>query len=614
MAKASNSVSKVAIWILMGLLILSLGGFGITQLGGSARSLGEVGSKQIDVDQYARQLSQEINLLASQRGSAVPFAEAQQLGIDTAVLARLIRIRALDHETVQLGLSVGDTTLREEVLDIAAFRGLDGQFDREAYAFALEQAGLSEAQFETRLREEAARNLLQSAISLGATMPETYSRIIADFAGETRAITLMRLDETLLDAPLAEPTEQELREFHAGNPELFQIPATRQITYVLLTPDMLVDTVTVDEARLRAAYEERASQYNTPERRLVERLPFLDQAAADAAAAQLEVSGTTFEALVEERGLTLADVDLGDVGRLELDAAGEAVFGAEVGDVVGPLPSTLGPALYRVNGILPAQNIPFEEARTELQAELARAQAERLVASLAEDFDDQLAGGATLEQLAAETQVTLGTIDWHAGSDADIAGYAAFQDAAERVAQGDFPQIEVLADGGIFALRLDGTSEARDATFEEAGEDVRALFEADRLETALAALAETLKTQLTGGEEPAALGLTPREEPTVNRSSFLAGVPQGTVDAVFEMDVDQIEIVSGFGSVTLVRLDSITPASENPEVERVRQELSQSVSQSLGQTLLQVYTDDALRRAGSRIDRAMLQAVHVNFP
>ncbi|MEO0936888.1 MAG: SurA N-terminal domain-containing protein [Pseudomonadota bacterium] len=614
MAKASNPVSKTAIWILMGLLILSLGGFGITQLGGSARSLGEVGDKQIDIDQYARQLSQEINFLASQRGSAVPFAEAQQLGIDRAVLGRLVRARALDHETAQLGLSVGDATLREEILAIQGFRGIDGQFDRDAYAFALEQAGLSEAQFEARLREEAARNLLQAAIVSGTEMPDTYSRILADYAGETRALTLMRLDEGILDAPLPAPAEQDLREFHAGNPDLFQIPATRQITYVLLTPDSLVDSVEVPEDQLRALYDDRAAQYNTPERRLVERLPFLDGAAADAAAAQLEVGGTSFEALVAERGLTLADVDLGDVGRLELDAAGEAVFGAAVGDVVGPLPSPLGPALFRVNGILPAQSTSFEEARAALQAELARDRAERLIAGLAEDFDDQLAGGATLEQLAEETQLELGQIDWHDAVDADIAAYPSFSEAAARATSGDFPQIELLEDGGVFALRLDGESPARNATYEEAGEDVRALFEADRLETALGARAEALVAELEGGADPAALGLSPRAEPSVTRSTFLPGTPQGTIDRVFEMAPGDLEVVTGFGAVTILRLDAVTPASENPEVEQVRADLAASVSQQLGQTLLQIYTDDTLRRAGSRIDQRTLQAVHVNFP
>ena len=142
---------------------------------------------------------------------------------------------------------------------------------------------------------------------------------------------------------------------------------------------MLLDSVAIEESTLRAEYEASEAEYNRPERRLVERLVYLDATAADRAAAQLEVEGTTFEALVQERGLNLADVDLGDVTRLELDAAGEAVFAAEVGDVVGPLPSNLGPALFRVNAVLPAQNTPFEEAEPRLRQRLALDAARRQV-------------------------------------------------------------------------------------------------------------------------------------------------------------------------------------------------------------------------------------------
>ena len=51
--------------------------------------------------------------------------------------------------------------------------------------------------------------------------------------------------------------------------------------------------------------------------------------------------GADLRALRKARGLTLADVDIGDVTLAELGEAGVGVFAADVGSVVGPLPSTL---------------------------------------------------------------------------------------------------------------------------------------------------------------------------------------------------------------------------------------------------------------------------------
>ena len=42
-------------------------------------------------------------------------------------------------------------------------------------------------------------------------------------------------------------------------------------------------------------------------------------------------------------------------------------FRTSVGDIVGPFDSDLGPALFRINGILDAQTVTLEDARGELE-------------------------------------------------------------------------------------------------------------------------------------------------------------------------------------------------------------------------------------------------------
>ncbi|MEW9920689.1 peptidyl-prolyl cis-trans isomerase [Marimonas sp. MJW-29] len=613
MAK-SGGIGKTAMWVLMGLLILGLGGFGAVNLSGNIRSIGTVGSKSIPVDSYARQLQNEIRAIEQQTGQQLPFARAQEIGLDRAVLQRLVRNRALDHEASEIGLSIGDAALREEILAISAFQGVNGEFDREAYRFALQQGGLSEAEFETSLREEAARTLLQGAILGGVRMPTAYGETLVNYVGEQRSFTWSLLDESTLAAPLPEPTDADLRAFYEANADLFVLPETKRITYALLTPDALVDEIEVPEDELRSEYDARANEYNQPERRLVERLVFSDEAAAEQAAANLEVGGTTFRALVEDRGLSLSDIDLGDVGRLELDAAGEAVFAAEVGAVVGPLPSPLGPALFRVNGILPAQNVSFEEARPALQQELAISRAVRAVEARAEEFDDRLAGGATVEQLAEETQMELGRIDWTPETDEGIAAYNDFREAASALKIGDFPKIEQLDDGGIYAMRLDEELQERPNPFEDARDDVRAAWEEEQVVTALSAqVNDLIGTLVTEGAFEAA-GLDAIVETDMTRDAFVDGTPPGFMAEVFELEAGGVAVLPGEGSVVVVRLDEITPASEDAQSAALLAQLNAQLNQTLAADLFNIYADDVVRRAGPQVDPRALQAVHVNFP
>jgi peptidyl-prolyl cis-trans isomerase D len=613
MAK-SGGIGKTAMWILMGLLILGLGGFGAVSFNGNINSIGTVGSKTIPVNNYARQLQNEIRAIEQQTGQQLPFAQAQQIGLDRAVLQRLVRNRALDHENSELGLSIGDESLREEILRMAAFQGVDGKFDREGYRFALEQGGVSEAEFETSLREEAARTLLQGAILGGVKMPQAYAETLVNYVAEQRSFTWSQLDADSLATPLATPTTEQLRSYYDENVDRFMLPETKKITYAMLSPDALLNEVEVPEEELRSEYEARSNTYNQPERRLVERLAFSDEESANQAAAALEVGGTRFRNLVEDRGLTLADIDLGDVSRLELDAAGEEVFAAETGDVVGPLPTTLGPALFRINGILPAQSTSFEEARTELHEELALSRAIRAVEVRARDLDDQLAGGATLEQMANETQMELGTINWDAETSEGIAAYADFREAASALKEGDFPKIDQLDDGSVFAMRLEEELAERPEPFEDALEEIRADWTSEQTVSALTAQATGLIATLGGDASFEAAGLDAIVETDQTRSAFVDGAPAGFMSEIFDMEVGNVTVLPGEGTVVIVRLDAITPPAEDAERTALLGRLGEQLDQALAQDLFNIYADDVTLRAGTQVDPRALQAVHVNFP
>ncbi len=614
MAKKGFSLSKTAVWVLMGLLILGLGGFGAINLSGNLRSIGSVGDKSISVDQYARQLQQEIRAIEAQTGESLPFARAQEMGLDRAVLQRIVRNRALDHEAAEMGISIGDATLRDEIVAISAFQGIDGNFDREGYRFALQQSGMSEAAFETSIREEAARGLLQRAILGGVSMPNTYARTLVDYVAEERSFTWARLSADDLDTPVAEPTEEELQAFYDANSEDFMLPASKSITYAWLRPEDLLDEVEVPEDELRAEYDARSDEYDQPERRLVERLVFANEEAANQAAAALEVDGTTFEALVEERGLALADVDMGDIAKSDLDAAGDAVFTAESGEIVGPLPSSLGPAIFRVNGILPAQNVPFEEAREVLEETLAISRATRAVEARAQEIDDRLAGGATLEDLAKETKMNLGAIDWTQESSEGIAAYGAFREAAAGLSADAFPQIDQLEDGGIFAMRLDETKPERPEPFEQARDAVQTAWRNAQIVEALTAKAESLTTELAkeGGFEAA--GLEPKLGEGMTRSSYVDGTPDNFMDQVFDLDEGGVAVLPAGDHVVVLRLDAVTPAGENDETQALMDRLSQQLDQALAQGLFDIYSNAVMRDADPQIDQRAVSAVHVNFP
>ncbi|MCR9155816.1 MAG: SurA N-terminal domain-containing protein [Rhodobacteraceae bacterium] len=610
MAMGKGKLSKTFIWILMGLLIVGLAGFGATSLSGSARSVATVGEKEVSTDAYLRSLRTEINAFAAQAGRAVPMSEAQMLGIDRQVLAQLVTARGLDNEAARIGMSVGDEVVADQLLQIPSFQSADGSFNREAYSFALRNQGLSESEFEEQLRDDTSRTILQSALIAGNTLPDTYIDTLLSYTGETRDFTWARLTGSNLQTGLPEPSDADLQAYYDDNVANYTLPELRDITYAWITPEMIVDTVEVDEDSLRASYDERFDEFNLPERRLVERLVFSTEDAASEALNRLG-DDFTFEDLVAERGLALSDIDLGDVTRDTLEGAAEGVFSSETGDVVGPLPSTLGPALFRINAVLDAQSTSFDDARPDLRGELALDRARRVIETLAQTIDDELAAGATLEEVADTTEAQLGQIEWFPGADGEIAAYDAFREAANALNEGDFPEVLQLGDGGVFAMRLNRIQPPAPQPIEDVIDQVRQGWDTREQTAQLMAQAEELAASLATGSSFQDLNLLPQSENGLGRNAQIADLPVGLLTAVFEMRVGDTRAVAGIGEVIVLKLDAITPVDRSDgDIEMLAQALRNQASNSIAEDLFRAFATDVQQRAGVEINQPAINAVH----
>jgi peptidyl-prolyl cis-trans isomerase D len=613
--RRKGGLSRAVVWIILALVIVGLGGYGAVNFGGRIESIGKVGDTPIPIERYARALNEEMRALQAQTGQNFTLSQLQAFGLDRAILARVVGEVALEDEAARAGISVGDVELGRQLREIGAFKGLDGNFDRQAYEFALDRLGMSAREFEEQLRAEIARTILQAGIVSAIETPPVLVDTLVAWLGERRDVTWARIGPEDIEGEIGLPTEEDLKAYYEEHAERYTLPETKVITYAWLTPDMLIDRIEVDEAALRELYEARRDQYDQPERRLVERLVFPDAASAEAARARLDAGEITFEELVAERGLKLEDIDLGDVTREDLGEAGDEVFALSEPGIVGPVETPLGPALFRVNGILPAQKVGFEEAREELLQEYAADQAARLVGEQIEPISDLLAGGATLEELAQETDMELGHIEWTPQSEDGIAAYEAFREAAAAAQPGDFPEVSELDDGGIFALRVDEIRPPTLPPLEEVREQVIADWQRDLRALRMAEKAAALADAIERGADMAALGLELSEEKGLKRDSFLEGVPADFTRTLFAMKPGEARVVRGEDAAFLLRLDAVHAADpDDPDLAATRERISERYAQAVAQDVLAAFTEAVEAEAGISLDTAAINAVHAQFP
>ncbi len=611
MAQKSNK--RYGAWIIVGVILLGLAGFGTGGLNGTIRNLGTVGDKEVPVASYQRALNEQIRALSAQFGQQVTFQQAQAFGLDQAALNQVILLRTLDNEADNLGVSVGDQNVFERLQAIPSFQGAGG-FNRETYRLALQQSGQSAAEFEAGLREETARTLLQGAVVGGIPTPAAFADTLIQYASESRSITWAAVLPQMLTAPLRGATEADLQAYYDANPDEFTAPETREITYAWLTPTMIVEKMDVSDVAIEQLYNDRIDQFVQPERRLVERLVYRDDARAAAAIAQVAAGEATFEDLVAERGLELTDVDLGDVDRETLGDAGDAVFAAAPGEVVGPFNSSLGPALFRMNAVLAAQETTLQEATQQLREELAAEAAREYINDNADPIVDLIAGGATMADLAARTDMELGTISWTADTFDGIAAYDAFRREAAAVQEGQFAEIHDLADGGIFALTLDGITPPTLRPLDEVRDAVNAAWRAQAQQEAVIAQAEEIAATILPLTSFDTLDLIPTVEAGLTRRSFVEGTPPDFNAQIFEMNLGEVRVIDAVDRALIVRLDDIQPPDlTDPSVIAQRDALAENASVGIAQDVFDAYATSLLQQTEQNINQATINAVNAQF-
>lgn len=581
--------------ILFGVLVVSFAVWGVGDLdmGGAGTPVASVGEEKVTVEDFANGLAREMQSVSRRTGQPVDRAQAEAMGLPQSLLGRMVRDAALNEEARRLGISADDHALREAILASPSFQGLDGTFDEEQYRFVLDRLGFRVDRFETDLRKSLARDAIARGVREGAAAAPGMAASLAAYGLERRAYAVVELP--LAEAPdPGAPTDADLAAWHEGHADAYRWPERRDAVWLEISPEALAETLEIPEDRLRAAYDSAGARFSTPARRAVDRLVFPDEESARAAAEAIASGESSFEAEVEARGLSPADVDEGEVAQDDYDAqTGEALFAADLG-VVGPLPSSLGPALYNVRAAMPARTTPFEDARETLRGELARAQARDLSHQRAEDAADLLASGETLEAIAEETGLPLRRETGLTREGMEAApGLTGAPELIEEVfaAEPGEERDLVEAYGGAYVLvRVDAVTPAAPKTLDEAREAVAADWADAQRREALSALAEEARARLEAGEPLEAVaqdlpGTLSRTQPA-RRDESPAGLPEAAAEALARAEAGAAAVVPSEDGVALVQLVEVIPADlaqgQGAElVERWREALDESVANDL---------------------------------
>ncbi|MEM6464936.1 MAG: SurA N-terminal domain-containing protein [Pseudomonadota bacterium] len=560
-----SSRSNVLVWILLGLLIVGLTGFGLsgTVSGLSSQNVARVGDEGVETDTFMRALQNEISRIQQQTGQPIGMAQAQEFGIDRQVLSSLVGLAALDNKAAEMGISVGDEAVREAVLTMPQFAGADG-FSQEQYNFALSNQGLTPKEFEADVRKGLTRDVLRQSLVSGTQVPVAVVDRILDYAGETRTFSYVTLTpELITDAP-EPPTEADIQAAYAADPDGFQSQEAREVTAAVLTVEEFAESIEVTQEDLQAEYEARQELFDQPARRIVDRLVFSSTEEALTAKARIEAGEVTLADLAAERGLSAQDISQGAVEEADLSgAAKDMVFAEDAPGLVGPVASSLGPALFQINAIIPARVVPLEDVEDILRRSIATILAEDEIADLIDDIDDLVAGGATIEEVANESALILRRVSVTETPGEGLLGDAGFRTEVFEAEIGEERDLISLDDGGLAVVRVEGVTAPTRLPLDAVRDEIAETLTAEANTVALRRLADAVLTAMSDGQSfaaaTAAAGYTLETVGPLTRNDQAPGLGFEALEHGFEMSLNKATVLDAPEGVLLMHADDISP-------------------------------------------------------
>jgi len=601
--KAKSWIVKV----LFGFLILAFAAWGIGDIF-ARRDLTDpvltVGDRQYGREEFSRDLQRELQRF-QQQGLELSLQQFAALGGIEQVLGRATNRLLLEQYADKLGLAVPQNVAIAGIQANPAFRGATGDFDRERFLYVLRQNNLSEAAYVAEIQEELRQQQLLGPTFASVVAPKQLVDPLFAYLDESRSAEVVAIpDASITD--LADPDQPTLAKYHQDHIANYQRPEYRSLVALHLTAEDFAKDVTIADDQLQAEYANRKAEFETPETRAVEQVVVQDQAKADSIVAAARSGKSFADAVLEATGG--APVDLGDVAKNALPAdIAEQTFALAADAVSAPLKSAFGIHVVRVKSVTPGTSKSFDEVKEQLRQELALAQAGDSLASVVNQLDDTLAGGAAVEDAANGMGLTAQKVDAVDAEGKDRTGKdlglnPEILQLAMTTEAGGISLVSGLSDGGYAVVQVTSLAAAEPKPLTEIADQVKSDWLAQARSAATDAkaldLVEKLKTSGDLAVLAKELGLELKVTVPFKRNK---GDPGNGVDAtmaqaLFKVKLGQAATGRGEDGAIVARLSAIEPAKPEAAKEQIdeltkqlastlRNDLSAQFATALGQEI-----------------------------
>ena len=606
-----DRASSIFVKILFGVLVISFAIWGIGDIfrnRGTDTAVATVGDRKIDAQTLNRAVQQDAERWRQAlRGAALDNEQLKQLGVVDSALQRLIDGQLVDLEIAHLGLAVSDEAIDGMIRANKAFQTPQGQFDPNLYRQFVESQHMSPQQFRATLHGDIARQQLQQALVAGVDAPAELVDTLYRSRTEKRTAEALVLPPSSVADP-GTPDDGAVKAFYDKHQDKFRVPELRSFRLGVLLLDDVAAEIKVPDDKLQQEYQNRLTEFRTPEQRHFQQILLPDEAKAKDAAAQL-AAGKDFAQVAKD--VAGADADTLDLGFFKKDdlppTLGGPAFALKPGEATPPIHDALGWHILKLVEVKPETTEPFAAVKDKLAQEIARDQAGDRMAKLYDQVQDAIAGGASFAEISQKFGLkvsTLADVDANGrGRDGKpvelpVSGSDILKTAFSTDA-GQMSQLNDLGENGYYVLQVDKVTPPSVKPLDQVKAEVIGMWQDEKRDAALAKLAEEIAGEVKAGRKLADIAaqrkLSTFTTAPLSRAGGDAKVPPTLVAAIFGAKPGAAVFDKGDGGYVVAVVKDVITTDPAKDPKSVAQFSERLVAPGLRDDMLEQF-DRALRQ------------------
>jgi peptidyl-prolyl cis-trans isomerase D len=379
-----------------------------------ASVLAKVGSAEISSSEFIGSYQRFL------RSGQFPYDRQflKTLQVDRQILNQLVSREIMLNEANRLGIDATANELQQKIFALPYFQD-NGNFAFNRYKAILEQNGMTVQQFEDGVREEIIQEKLRNLITDSVTVSEKELEQEFRDRNEKCKISYVSFEPSKFTTAVL-LQEADIKAHYDQNKESYRIPEQRKARYLFVDTTSLRGGIQIPESELKNYYQQNLATYQLPEKVRASHILLKTEGKSPEESEKIKAKAADLLAQVR-KGANFAELakkysedtvsaanggDLGSFGRGAMVPEFEqAAFALGVGGMSDLVKSQFGYHIIKVVEKQPARTQSFEEVENLIRPTLVQRKAEQKAQELADKAFSMTKNNKSFEQIASELRI-----------------------------------------------------------------------------------------------------------------------------------------------------------------------------------------------------------------